>query len=130
MIRVRAMVNQCMDILNPFFAIPARTRDGDRDLSDAQRATIDDNELIINDLMEKVQRKMVKNSKNNQSYRQSSFHRSMKSLQDIYLDIYREQWGGFHYYDDVEVEPHLRKFQARLNELHLHQPLRFTVSTA
>lgn len=117
--RVKHLFNQCMTILTPFFEMPPETRNPDESLTDMERSIIQENDLIISDLMEKVHRKFRDVSRHNPAFRQSEFYKEIRNIQHLYFYIYREQWGGYQYYDDIDIEKYLIPFYHYINRVHI-----------
>lgn len=119
LIRVRNSVNTIMTVMNPYFQIPFRTRDPDQHLTDQQKAVVDRHDVLIQDLMEKIERRYRELCKGSDAFKNSYLARNVHRLEKLYLEIYREQWGGYALYDEISVETKLRAFHFFINRVNL-----------
>lgn len=112
--RIRIAFNQSMDILNQFFEI--QDRDPEEHLTHIERDVVDDNDMLVHDLLQEIQRQTKYLSKNHSGFSRSQLARYVHELQERYFAIYKELWGGYKYYDDIGVEPMLRSFHQCINQ--------------
>lgn len=115
--RARNITNHVMTILDPYFQIPSRIRDQDEHLTAQQRSIIERDDLRIKNLMDKIERRYRELCKHQSAFKNSHLARSIHHLEDLYMEMYREQWGGYQLYDEINIEVKLRAFHIYINTI-------------
>lgn len=117
---VRNLINQCMVILEPFYA--NSNADPEEDLSAAERLTIENNTMIIDANMEEIAQKYRELSRGpgGAHFKSLDFSKVVRKTKKVYMELYEELYGGYNYYDvDAGIQPFVVKFYEHMNTIHM-----------
>ncbi len=72
-------------------------------------------------MMEKVHRRYRDICRNSGAgFKQSRIAQVIQRLGKLYFELYKEQWGGYALYDEINIEKKLMDFYSYINTVNLH----------